>query len=317
MREFFTQNPIASLGIIATRRQRAEQIAPMSGDPERHVERLRTLNDAVCEGEPSLKNSLDLAYATLRNAPPHAACEILLVFSSLTTCDPSDVHATIRVLRERRVRCSMLSLACGEVHLFRKLCDDTGGRFDLLMDPDDFRQALAAHLSPPPLRCTADASSTAAQKQRQNSCSLIKMAFPQRVGGERSDEFAFAQCMCHSQPETTAANTSRQGNSAAAKHNSAESGSGSFQGAFVCPQCTCKYCVLPVQCAVCGLCLVSAPHLTRAYQHLFPLVAFRELRLRDTQQRAASANADAIRSRAWYVESAFNFIQLALADHQD
>ncbi|OON20183.1 transcription factor ssl1, partial [Opisthorchis viverrini] len=34
------------------------------------------------------------------------------------------------------------------------------------------------------------------------------------------------------------------------------------------------YCELPVECSVCGLTLVAAPHLARAYHHLFPLDAF-------------------------------------------
>ncbi|XP_067016583.1 general transcription factor IIH subunit 2-like [Acropora muricata] len=48
---------------------------------------------------------------------------------------------------------------------------------------------------------------------------------------------------------------------------------------YFCPQCKSKYCDLPVECKDCGLTLVSAPHLARSYQHLFPLAQFTEIDL--------------------------------------
>ena len=46
---------------------------------------------------------------------------------------------------------------------------------------------------------------------------------------------------------------------------------------YLCPQCSAKYCELPVECRGCGLTLVSAPHLARSYHHLFPMAPFTEL----------------------------------------
>ena len=46
---------------------------------------------------------------------------------------------------------------------------------------------------------------------------------------------------------------------------------------YFCPQCRSKYCELPVECKVCSLTLVSAPHLARSYHHLFPLEGFKEV----------------------------------------
>uniref|UniRef100_A0A2P2I4J6 General transcription factor IIH subunit 2-like n=1 Tax=Hirondellea gigas TaxID=1518452 RepID=A0A2P2I4J6_9CRUS len=45
---------------------------------------------------------------------------------------------------------------------------------------------------------------------------------------------------------------------------------------YYCPQCNAKYCDLPAECRVCGLMLVTAPHLARSYRHLFPLKLFQE-----------------------------------------
>ena len=46
-----------------------------------------------------------------------------------------------------------------------------------------------------------------------------------------------------------------------------------FSG-FQCPQCKSKVCELPNDCDVCGLALVSSPHLARSYHHLFPIPNF-------------------------------------------
>ena len=48
-------------------------------------------------------------------------------------------------------------------------------------------------------------------------------------------------------------------------------------GGHYCPQCFSKYCDLPVECKVCALTLVSAPHLARSYHHLFPIKPYDEI----------------------------------------
>ncbi|KAI9500522.1 Ssl1-like-domain-containing protein [Coemansia spiralis] len=51
----------------------------------------------------------------------------------------------------------------------------------------------------------------------------------------------------------------------------------SFSG-YICPRCKSKVCTLPTDCDVCGLPLVSAPHLARSYRHMFPEENFEETR---------------------------------------
>jgi len=77
--------------------------------------------------------------------------------------------------------------------------------------------------------------------------SLIRMGFPQK----RTDSWP-SLCVCHQVPK---------------------------YGGYYCPRCGCKFCELPMDCQICGLCLVSSPHLARSYHHLFPVVAFTEIQL--------------------------------------
>ncbi|GAB2213798.1 hypothetical protein Droror1_Dr00018114 [Drosera rotundifolia] len=74
---------------------------------------------------------------------------------------------------------------------------------------------------------------------------LIKMGFPQR-----SVEGVIAICLCHKEAKI---------------------------GGYSCPRCKARICDLPTECRICGLTLVSSPHLTRSYHHLFPITPFNEV----------------------------------------
>jgi len=43
---------------------------------------------------------------------------------------------------------------------------------------------------------------------------------------------------------------------------------------FLCPRCLAKLCDVPTDCDICGLMIVSSPHLARSYHHLFPVKTF-------------------------------------------
>lgn len=78
--------------------------------------------------------------------------------------------------------------------------------------------------------------------------SLVRMGFP-----ERGSEEAVALCACHKEVKVG--------------------------GCYSCPQCKARVCELPTECNICGLTLVSSPHLARSYHHLFPVTAFEEVSL--------------------------------------
>eukprot|EP01018_Ginkgo_biloba_P014436 Gb_10178 [translate_table: standard] len=75
--------------------------------------------------------------------------------------------------------------------------------------------------------------------------SLVKMGFPQRGA-----EGAISICACHKEVKTCC---------------------------YTCPRCKARVCELPTQCHICGLTLVSSPHLARSYHHLFPVIPFEEV----------------------------------------
>lgn len=75
---------------------------------------------------------------------------------------------------------------------------------------------------------------------------LIRMGFPQRGA-----EGVIAICACHKEVKAG--------------------------GGYTCPRCKARVCELPTECRICGLTLVSSPHLARSYHHLFPVTPFNEV----------------------------------------
>uniref|UniRef100_UPI003AAA29C2 general transcription factor IIH subunit 2 isoform X4 n=1 Tax=Centroberyx gerrardi TaxID=166262 RepID=UPI003AAA29C2 len=211
--EYFDQNPISQVGIITTKNKRAEKLTDLAGNPKKHITALKKAVDSVCVGEPSLYNSLSLAIQTLKHMPGHTSREILIIFSSLTTCDPANIYELIKTMKTLKIRVSVIGLSA-EVRVCTVLTRETGG-------------------------------------------------FPQHTIASLADQDA--------KP------------SFSMSHLDSSSDPGLSLGGYFCPQCHAKYTELPVECKICGLTLVSAPHLARSFHHLFPLEAFTETPVEEHQ----------------------------------
>lgn len=241
--EYFDQNPISQVGFITTKNKRAEKLTDLAGNPKKHVGALKKAVETLCAGEPSLYNSLSLAAQTLKHMPGHTSREILIILSSLTTCDPANIYDLIKTLKSLKVRVSVIGLSA-EVRVCTVLTRETGGSYHVILDESHFKELLMLHVKPPPASSSSE-------------CSLIRMGFPQHTIASLSDQDA--------KPSFSMSHL-----------DSSSSSSDLSLGGYFCPQCHAKYTELPVECKVCGLTLVSAPHLARSFHHLFPLEAFTE-----------------------------------------
>lgn len=273
--EFFHLNPISQMGLIVTRNKRAELISELAGNARQHVSNVEKLaaSDTTghnCQGEPSLQNSLELAIQTLRHMPGHASRELLFLVGSLTTCDPGDITTTIATCKALHIRCSVISLAA-EVRIYRELANATGGTFNVILDDVHLRDLLSSQLEPPPSALGAEPT-------------LIKMGFPCGGGGGGADTSGSAGAAGQSPAQQTQA-----GLSLCMCHLDTATGCKLSTSGFNCPQCSAKYCELPVECKCCGLTLVSAPHLARSYHHLFPLPVFKEVLKKESQETNCGA----------------------------
>jgi len=135
----------------------------------------------------------------------------------------------------------------------RELCDKTGGTppphsphlylfflgtFGVAMNEGHFKDLLFELIPPPPAQ--QNTGTGGAGGGAKMSADLMLMGFPQRL----PDTAPAALCVCHAQMRAAG---------------------------FLCPRCGARLCDAPTDCDVCGLMIVSSPHLARSYHHLFPV----------------------------------------------
>lgn len=101
------------------------------------------------------------------------------------------------------------------------------------MNEGHFKDLLFELIPPPAQRAVTRTGGGAA-------ADLMIMGFPMRL----PDTSPPSLCVCHSQMKSEG---------------------------FLCPRCLAKVCDVPTDCDICGLMIVSSPHLARSYHHLFPV----------------------------------------------
>jgi len=165
--EYFDQNPISQLSVAVTRDRIAEKLTDLSGNSKSHIQAIGGL--LRTEGSASLQNVLLLAMATLRDIPDYGCREIVIVYSSLATCDPGDIFKVIEEVRKMKIRCNVICLSA-EIYICRKLAELTKGTFTLALDTLHLNELLLRHTTPPP-----EAKSSSSQ-----FTDFVYMGFPSR-----------------------------------------------------------------------------------------------------------------------------------------
>ena len=182
------------------------------------------------------------------HAPSHGTREILILFGSLLSSDPGDIHSTITALATSHIACSVIGLAA-EVAVCRTLVSHTNPSrppstaYSVALDEAHYRDLLMRHTTPPPTTSSANDLSTTSDGVTKSS--LLMMGFPSRIVDPLP-----SLCACHSRPT---------------------------RGGYLCSRCRSKVCSLPTTCPCCGLTLILSTHLARSYHHLFPLQNWTEV----------------------------------------
>ena len=166
--EYFDQNPISQLSVIVTRDRSAQRLTELSGNPKNHVHMIKGMQNM--DGLASLQNTLLLGMSMLRHIPNYGHRELLIVFSSLSTCDPGDIFNTIKEAKAQKVRISVICLVA-EVFICKQMAELTGGMFSVALDATHLSELLQQHTIPPP------------EIQRTESLvtDFIYMGFPKRT----------------------------------------------------------------------------------------------------------------------------------------
>lgn len=218
-----------------------------SGNPQDIVAALADKRKLEPSGEPSLQNGLVMARGGMAHLPSTSSLEILVLFSSISTADPdgsTNIHQVLDDLVSSRVRTTIISLSA-EIKICKQIAERTGGRFGVAIDEDHYKDLLWETIPPPAQTITAatmgvkDAlarggrSAPGAPARPPPVGDLMVMGFPTRLPGA-GESF----CACHGLLK---------------------------RGGYMCPRCGVKLCDVPTDCEVCGLMVVSSPHLARRW----------------------------------------------------
>ncbi|TDL26284.1 TFIIH basal transcription factor complex, subunit SSL1 [Rickenella mellea] len=233
--EWFDQNPLGQIGVVGMRAGVGERIGEMSSNPQDVLKAIADRHKLEPAGEPSLQNAIEMARSSMSHLPTHSSREITIIFGSLTTVDPGNIHDTLDACIKDKIRISVVALAA-EMKICREMCDKTGGQFGVAINDGHFKDILFELIPPPTQRAASKAGGGASNP----SADLMMMGFPTRL----PDTSPPALCVCHSELKSEG---------------------------FLCPRCSAKLCDVPTDCDICGLMIVSSPHLARSFHHLFPV----------------------------------------------
>ncbi len=295
-RQYFGENPLGNLCLVALSDGLATIVSRPSPSAPAHEAALLAMLEggggvAAPRGDLSLGNGLQLAASLLCALPVHASREVLLINQGLSTIDAVDPLRALTGLSTLSVAVSAVSLL-GHLAVIGRICAATGGTYAVSLSDGHFAELILASTTPPVVAAPAGARLKAAPSH------LVAMGFPlvASLGGALGGALDGALYGGGSGGGLEGGATGHAGRRAggalcACPQHSPTAGRGAPLGgdaAYKCPRCRVLVCTLPMDCPVCGLTLISAPHLAKSYHHLFPVPPRTPLSLADGGRACSS-----------------------------
>ncbi|KAJ9121629.1 hypothetical protein QFC22_002249 [Naganishia vaughanmartiniae] len=152
-----------------------------------------------------------------------------------------------------KIRVSIIALAA-ELKICRLIAEKSGGKFGVALNESHYHDLIWEMVQAPATMMAGTAGlksalDTAAKRSQGNTgakpppSDLMMMGFPTRL----PIASPLSLCACHGAMR---------------------------KGGYLCPRCGAKVCEVPTDCEVCGLMVVSSPHLARSYWFLFPVPSY-------------------------------------------
>lgn len=213
--------------------------------------------------------------------------EVVVIFGSLTTCDPGNIHDTMHALAKNNIRVSMVCLAA-ELKVCKDICKKTHGKFGVALDEAHFRDLLFEHINPPEVETSERKNHRARADEEEpieEGVDLMQMGFPTRLPTSSVP----TMCACHNRLKS---------------------------GGYLCPRCLVKVCDVPTDCPVCGLTIVMSTHLARSYHHLFPVANYTAIRWEALIEQIHGADSSTVEPRCFGCASKFDAVPLQYLDRQ-
>ena len=265
IREFFDQNPLSQLGLIIAHHKIAQKITELGGNPLQQIEKLHNITDHLLLYEHD--HAQELITRDRDGSFKNAQINCLSLQNALEVAKNSLSQIPIHGSREIILVSSALSsIDPGDIFNTIKSLKINKIRTNII--------SLSAELHILKLiaQCTCGSFNVAMNQSHFHDL-LLNQVPPQPISnkhykiGRKWIKMGFPQqkinnypslCFCHEQF--------------------------TYKG-YYCPKCNSKQCELPTDCTVCGLALISSPHLVRSYHHVFPVPEFKEIEEQQTKEQ--------------------------------
>ena len=238
--DFFDQNPIGQLGFISTKSKRAQVISEMSGTSQNHSKALDQLSDEIIRTN-----------AKGCTGEPSLQNSLEIAKKSLKNM-PGHTSREVLIIMGSLTTCDPGDIyeTIDNMKKQKIRCSVIGLSAEVHISKFLTKETGGSYSVILDLSHFSDLLNDhiSPPSDISTESSLIKMGFPPHVPISETGKIS----MCMSTKQLTV-------------------------GGYYCPQCNSKYSELPVQCVICSLTLISAPHLARSYHHLFPLPQFNEI----------------------------------------
>ncbi|EME31302.1 transcription initiation factor TFIIH subunit H2 isoform 2 [Galdieria sulphuraria] len=162
---YFNENPISQLAVVVLRDGVAEKLSSMGSNPRQHSEVVKNANQKGFYGNCSLQNGLDVALSLLHSIPSYGSREVLILYNSISSCDPGDIRQTIEKLEKERIRCNVIGMAA-ELYILKYLAARTHGSYFVCMNESHLLELLEDFVVP------------SALIENNTKTALVRMGFP-------------------------------------------------------------------------------------------------------------------------------------------
>lgn len=247
--DFFVQNPLSQLSILATYESTCHILTPLSCNVDDHIHVVKKISQTDHSGEPSLENSLSIATAILGNGNQNPGLaqisttkEVLIVYGSLTTCDNSPIFKTLNVVKNSKIKVSIIGLGA-KVFVLERIAQESGGDYFVPVSIEHLHDIFHSFVIPPEYM----------GNQRKY---YIPFGFAS-IANPIEPAFDVFKLMSNPPGSTNKPETPQY-------------------GGYNCPRCGTRVFSIPCFCPVCRDFLISPAYLKRTVSHLNPIPPFVE-----------------------------------------
>ncbi|SBT01543.1 general transcription factor IIH subunit 2, putative (P44) [Plasmodium malariae] len=130
LKNFFFKNPVGHVGVVALKNSSAKLIQSLTSNIDDILSSLLKERSNGLQGSPSLQEGLEIAHDLLIDMPMYGTKEIVIMYSSIRTCDKNNILNILELLVKNNIYVNCISIA-PEMHILKYICERTKGIYKI------------------------------------------------------------------------------------------------------------------------------------------------------------------------------------------